>query len=182
MGHNIEIKARAADLRRLEEIAVALGGEGPVDIPQEDTFFRVPRGRLKLRCFADGTGELIQYARPDASDPSPSDYVLSATKDPDTLREALARGLGIRGVVRKVRRLYMIDRTRVHLDEVEGLGTFVELEVVLRDGESHAEGRRVAEELMSALHIRDEDLIDEAYVDLLEQRTVSSPVSGEREA
>jgi len=182
MGRNIEIKARAADLRRLEEIAAALGGEGPVDIPQEDTFFLVPHGRLKLRRFADGTGELIQYDRPDTADPSPSDYVLSATSEPDTLREALARALGIRGVVRKVRRLYMIDRTRVHLDEVEGLGTFVELEVVLRDGESPAEGRRVAEELMSALHIREEDLIDEAYVDLLDQRNAPSPVSGDRDA
>ncbi len=169
MARNVEIKARVADLAALEEAVASIATEGPVDIAQVDTFFRVPTGRLKLRDFGDGTGELIQYDRPDSPEPRASDYARYPTAAPVALGEALAQGLGVRGVVRKHRRLYLVDRTRVHLDRVEGLGTFLELEVVLRDGESVDDGTRVAQGLMSDLAIECDDLIDRAYVDLLDE-------------
>ena len=75
---------------------------------------------------------------------------------------------GIRGVVKKVRYLYMVDQTRIHQDEVEGLGHFMELEVVMREDQSDAEGQTIAEDLMRRLEIREDALIEEAYMDLLE--------------
>ena len=77
--------------------------------------------------------------------------------------------LGVRGVVRKKRYLYLAGQTRIHLDDVEGLGQFMELEVVLRDGQSDADGQSIAEDLMAKLGVRTEDLLEGAYMDLLEK-------------
>jgi len=78
--------------------------------------------------------------------------------------------LGVRGVVVKTRHLYLAGQTRIHLDEVAGLGSYMELEVVLRPGQSDAEGQAVAEALMASLGIQPGDLLEGAYMDLLEKR------------
>jgi predicted adenylyl cyclase CyaB len=85
------------------------------------------------------------------------------------LRRVLELAYGIRGVVRKTRYLYLVGQTRIHLDDVEGLGQFMELEVVLEEGQSDADGESIAEDLMSALGVESGDLIDGAYMDLLEK-------------
>lgn len=169
MPRNVEIKARLSDLRSVRSRLAALVDEGPVRLLQEDTFFRVAEGRLKLRLFPDGTGELIRYRRPDVRGPGLSEYEVFPTQRGGPLRDLLATALGIRGTVRKERELYRVGRTRVHLDRVEGLGAFLELEVVLEPGEPSADGERTARELMGALEIGDESLIDVAYIDLLER-------------
>ncbi|HPF35678.1 class IV adenylate cyclase [bacterium] len=167
MSANVEIKARVRDPEAFAAAAAALS-DGPVqEIPQHDVFFRVPAGRLKLRRFADGTGELIQYSRPDRPGPKTSDYVLAPTTACDALREALARALGEAGEVIKRRRLWLSGRTRIHLDDVEGLGCFMELEVVLEPQEDPAAGRAEADRLMADLGVVETDLVDRAYVDLL---------------
>ncbi len=174
MADNIEIKARLAPDRREEvrDRALARSPEAPIPLRQKDTFYRVPTGRLKLREFGDGTGELIAYERPDQAGPKHSSYVLAPTNEPAALHEALARSVGVRGVVEKRREVVLVGQTRVHLDEVEGLGSFVELEVVLEGGQSHADGEAIAAELMRALGIDDAELLSGAYIDLLEaQRT-----------
>ena len=168
MPRNVEIKARARDLVRQERLAADLAGEPAMEIVQEDVFFHVAQGRLKLRIFADGTGELIQYHRPDASEPSQSDYIVAPVTAPGPVRQALDLALGTRAVVRKRRTLLMAGRTRIHLDRVEGLGDFIELEVVLAEGEDLAQGVETAWKLMAQLGIRDDDLVEAAYVDLLE--------------
>lgn len=169
MARNVEIKARVADLNAVEARARSISTQGPEDIFQDDTFFHCERGRLKLRDFGDGTGQLIHYDRADEAGPKVSDYVLSPTAAPEALREALARAHGIVGRVVKRRRLYLVDRTRVHLDDVEGLGAFVELEVVLRDGEAVDEGTAVARGLLEQLGIAEDQLVTGAYLDLLQQ-------------
>ena len=164
---NVEVKARARDLAGLRRLAEGLT-DGPAEvIRQEDTFFNCPAGRLKLRTLAPDRGELIYYEREDTAGPRPSTYVISPTENPDSLRTALTSALGVRGVVRKRRYLYRSGQTRIHLDEVDGLGPFVELEVVLRPDQSPDDGARIAADLMAQLGIRDEDLVTEAYVDLL---------------
>lgn len=122
MARNIEIKARVASLAAVESLAAALSGKEPVAIAQDDTFFACPDGRLKLRAFSDGTGELIFYRRADDTGPKESFYVISPTSSPDTLRDALGLAYGVIGRVRKQRLLFMAGRTRIHLDRVEGLG------------------------------------------------------------
>ena len=164
---NVEIKARVGDLATAEARAAAIASEGPFDLEQDDTFFACPRGRLKLRQLAAGRGELIHYHRPDQDGPKLSDYVRVPTSDPEGLRDALARALGVTGRVRKQRRLYLAGRTRIHLDRVEGLGDFLELEVVLAPGEPVVAGEAEARRLMQALGVVETDLITGAYVDLL---------------
>ena len=167
MARNIEIKARVADMTALRERAVAIADEGPVEIRQDDTFFACERGRLKLRAFSTDEGELIFYRRMDQQGPKESFYVRTPTPAPDSLREALTLAYGEVGRVRKRRTLFMAGRTRIHLDEVEGLGDFMELEVVLREGERTEDGVREAEALMAKLQVQTSQLIDRAYVDLL---------------
>jgi len=167
MGSNVEIKARARECARLAELAERLSGMPGQVIRQEDVFFRVPHGRLKLRRLSASHGQLVYYDRADAAGPTRSSYWICPTDEPDRLERVLTAELGVAGVVRKVRRLYLVGQTRVHLDDVEGLGTFVELEVVMQPGQTTAEVVQVAQGLMQRLGVREEDLIDRAYVDLL---------------
>ncbi len=167
MSRNVEIKARVADAADFARRARALADAGPETIPQSDVFFAATRGRLKLRRLS-GRAELIWYERPDAAGPKTSRYSLVPVADPDALEAALTGALGVRGTVRKTRRLFMAGRTRIHLDAVEGLGDFMELEVVLREGEDVADGEAEARELMAALGIAGDDLVEAAYIDLLE--------------
>jgi predicted adenylyl cyclase CyaB len=170
MPTNIEIKARAKDRDRLAHLAASLSGGPPTVLRQDDTFFRAPAGRLKLRKLAPNRGELIFYRRPDQPGPKSSDYSISVTSEPDTLRDVLAAALGVLGVVRKERWLYLVGQTRIHLDRVEGLGDFVELEVVLHPGQSEEQGQAIAADLMRRLEIDPEDLVAGAYLDLLARR------------
>jgi predicted adenylyl cyclase CyaB len=170
MARNIEIKAHVMDLTALTARAAAIADEGPIEIRQDDTFFGCERGRLKLRAFSAEEGELIFYRRTDQEGPKESFYVRTPTRSPDSLREVLTLAYGEVGRVRKRRTLFMVGRTRIHLDEVEGLGDFLELEVVLRENESTDAGVREAEALMARLQVQPSQLIDRAYVDLLAEK------------
>lgn len=172
MARNVEVKARLeAGIEALLPRARALADGPPERIEQDDTFFACAAGRLKLRDFGDGTGELIAYQRADAAAPKLSDYVRAPTTDPAALREALARAQGAIGRVRKTRWLLRAGATRIHLDRVDGLGEFMELEVVLHEGQSVAEGEAIAEALMAQLGLRADDRLAGAYLDLLAARS-----------
>lgn len=169
MNRNVEIKAEVIDLAAVEERVARLAGEGPIVLEQEDVFFHCPRGRLKLRRLAGtGQGELIAYDRPDAAGPKESRYLVHRTDDPDGLCDVLTEALGFRGIVRKRRILYRIGQTRVHLDQVEGLGAFVELEVVLSEKQDIREGGTIAHDLMQRLGVSEDRLLRTAYVDMIE--------------
>jgi predicted adenylyl cyclase CyaB len=167
VARNVEIKARVASIDAVLPRARVLAPHDAEPIAQDDTFFRVPHGRLKLREFADGRAELIHYHRADTPDAKLSDYRRVAVPDAAALREALQRALGTLGRVRKRRWLLLVGQTRIHLDRVEGLGDFVELEVVLRDEQSEHEGVRIADMLMHELGLQQAERIAGAYLDLL---------------
>ncbi|WP_088285270.1 class IV adenylate cyclase [Ideonella sp. A 288] len=168
MPANVEIKARIASVEAMLPRALALSEDEHAQlIHQDDTFFTVPHGRLKLRVFADGAGELIHYHRVDTDGPKVSDYVIAPVTDPDALRQALQRACGQLGRVRKARLLVLVGPTRVHLDRVEGLGDFLELEVVLSKGQTEAEGQAIARAVMNALGVKEDALVSGAYLDLL---------------
>ena len=170
MPTNIEIKAHARNFEEIRLRAESLS-DTPVEvIPQEDIFFNTEKGRLKLRVLALNLGQLIYYTRPDQEGPKRSEYHIYETPDPENLRRVLELAYGIRGVVRKTRYLYLVGQTRVHLDHVEGLGQFMELEVVMGEGQSDAAGQAIAEDLMSRLGVERSDLLEGAYMDLLENR------------
>ena len=172
MPRNIEIKARLNDgIDALLTRAAAVAGGTPQIIDQDDSFFRVPHGRLKLRQFADGTAELIHYQRADTAQAKASDYVRVPAPEPAALREALARACSLLGRVRKRRWLLIVSdgafSTRIHLDRVEGLGDFMELEVMLKDEQTDAQGQAVAENLMRQLGLQDAPRLAGAYMDML---------------
>ena len=167
MARNIEIKARITRVNDLVGPAAAIADQGPTQILQDDTFFACHTGRLKLRAFSNNQGELIFYQRSNQSGPKESFYVRTPTAAPDSLREALTLAYGAVGRVRKHRTLFLAGRTRIHLDAVEDLGDFLELEVVLHEGEPLENGVREAQRLMQQLGVTPSQLIDQAYVDLL---------------
>jgi len=170
MASNIEIKAVVDEPAALGERVAAIATDGPYVIEQHDTFFRCSNGRLKLRRFGDGSGELIFYRRADSTGPAFCQYERTAAADPDGLLRVLQQANGVRGEVIKTRTLYLAGRTRIHMDAVEGLGDFMELEVVLGEGESTVQGELDAERLMAALGVTQSDLIERAYIDLIEAR------------
>ncbi len=172
MARNIEIKAHVENVEALASRAAAVANEGPIEIAQDDTFFRCESGRLKLRTFSNGDGELIFYRRANKHGPKESFYLCSPTSAPETLRESLSLAYGQVGRVRKRRVLFLAGRTRIHLDKVEGLGHFLELEVVLADGEPADVGVREANDLMKKLGVKPSQLIEGAYVDLIAQQGV----------
>ena len=110
MARNVEIKACIDSIEALLPLALDLADGPPEAIAQDDTFFTCAVGRLKLRVFADGRGELIAYARPDATGPKTSNDAITPVIEPDALRATLARALGISGRVIKRRTLLLIER------------------------------------------------------------------------
>jgi predicted adenylyl cyclase CyaB len=170
MPSNIEIKAILKDRAGAEATAAQLSWTDPEMIHQEDVFFRCDGARLKLRILGPERGELIRYERADVAGTRCSRYVIARTSDPQVLLDILTKTLGRTGVVKKTRTLYLIGQTRVHLDRVEGLGDFLELEVVLRPEQSESEGKNIAEALLTSFGIDNQQLIGEAYVDLLAHR------------
>ena len=169
MAKNIELKAVVHDMENLRLRAEAISDTACQVIEQEDTFFHSSHGRLKLRRLAADRGQLVFYQREDSHGPKHSEYFIYETDQPELLKTCLAAAYGVRGIVSKVRSLYIAGQTRIHLDEVKGLGQFMELEVVLRADQSDKLGEAIARQLMHLLGISPADLIDVAYIDLLEK-------------
>jgi len=170
MPSNIEIKATLKNRRKVECIAAQLSDAGPEIIHQEDIFFPCNGARLKLRILGPDRGELIRYERADVPDARSSRYIIAGTSDPIALLEILNKTLGNIGSVKKARTLYLIGQTRVHIDQVDKLGDFLELEVVLRRNQSEDEGKDIAEALLSKFGIDRTDLLSKAYIDLLKSQ------------
>lgn len=168
MPRNIEIKARLDDLPAVLARAQALADGPPQELRQEDVFYPVSQGRLKLRRLGDGHAELIHYERPDQTAARASQYHRVPVADPQALDAALSAALGTSGRVAKRRWLLLKGQTRIHLDEVQGLGAFIELEVVLQPGQTDEQGQAQAEALMQALGLQDAVRVAVAYRDLLQ--------------
>ena len=153
MATNVEIKARVRDPERLRQLAEELSDTPAEVMHQRDVFLSTDRGRLKLRTISEIRGYLVYYERADVTGPRPSRYYLSETQDPASLERLLTEALGVRGTVVKVRTLFLVGQTRIHLDKVEGLGHFCELEVVLAEGQTAREGQLIAQDLMHRLDL-----------------------------
>lgn len=166
---NIEIKAKIRNYERVKRLVEKLCPAPIQTEQQEDTFFNTPKGRLKLR-ETIGESAIMYYDRPNSFEPKQSDIALSLTDNPNTLKSVLIKSNGIRGIVKKKRILYKYAQTRIHLDDVEGLGKFIELEVVLRENQTAEDGNKIAHDLMDKFDIQNSDLIDVAYIDLIESK------------
>ena len=162
---NIEIKARLSDLAAARKTAEAVATSHLGVQHQVDTYFVCARGRLKLREIDSATAQLVWYERPNQPGPKGSDYTLVPIAEPAHLKAALAAALGVCRVVDKRRDIYLVDNVRVHLDEVVGLGTFLEFEAVLDELHDDASGRAEVERLMAAFGMTAADLLEGSYGD-----------------
>jgi adenylate cyclase class 2 len=203
MNHNLELKARCADLQAARQRAEAAGALPSGVEAQRDIYFQVPSGRLKLRCRAvpstsspsstseaaavdasevievvDTTGadlqagarwELIGYQRPDVEGSRQSDYTRLPLSDGEAMLRVLADTVGVRHEVRKCREILLWKDVRIHLDEVEQLGCFIEFEALLDRMSPEAAVQRLAH-LREALHITEADVVAGSYVDLMDAR------------
>jgi predicted adenylyl cyclase CyaB len=167
MPKNIEIKAKIVSLDKILSIVEEISDSIPELLVQEDTFFNSPKGRLKIRIFEDTTGELIYYKRLNVCGPKRSRYQIFQLADPNPAKRWFSEMFGIKGVVRKRRTLYKIGNTRIHLDRVDSLGDFIELEVVFGDNDTIETGKDIVDNLMRKLNIYSKNLISGAYIDLI---------------
>jgi predicted adenylyl cyclase CyaB len=164
---NIELKARDADPNRSLGVCEALGAVDHGVLVQRDTYFDVPRSRLKLREEEDAPSQLISYARPEEVEERLSCYRLVEIADAAGLKAALSESLGTRVVVSKRRRLFLWRDVRIHLDRVDGLGAFLEFEAVAPGHSDLIEERQKVRQLRKAFAIKSENLIDRSYSDLI---------------
>ncbi|ACF14033.1 adenylate cyclase [Chloroherpeton thalassium ATCC 35110] len=167
MAQNVEVKAKIDSIDTFIKKASQLSNQESETISQEDIFFNCSNGRLKLRMIDEKKGQLIAYERPDSSGPKISSYKIYETPAPHVLKETLTKSCGILGIVKKTRYFFLIGRTRVHIDQVDGLGAYFELEVVLSADENEESGVHEAEALMEKFGIDERQLVKGAYLDLL---------------
>jgi predicted adenylyl cyclase CyaB len=164
---NYEFKAKASDLDKLEQKLLGLNPIFKGEDHQIDTYFNVPSGRLKLR---EGNIEnaLIYYERPDIADAKQSDILLYKPSPEKSLKDILAKVLGIKTIVDKTRRIYFIENVKFHFDMVENLGTFVEVEAIDETGNTGLEKlKEQCNKYFLFLGLEKSDLVDKSYSDLI---------------
>ncbi len=169
MSHNnIEIKARCADPAFIRAYLQQQQARFVGTDEQTDTYFHVPNGRLKLR---QGPIEnaLIFYKRENKAGPKLSEVKLfQVPAESDVLKEVLTQANGIKVIVKKRRAIYFIDNVKFHIDEVEGLGSFVEIEAIDTDGSLGLEKiNQQCHYYLQAFQIPETDLLTHSYSDLL---------------
>ncbi|OPZ21714.1 MAG: CYTH domain protein [candidate division BRC1 bacterium ADurb.BinA364] len=166
---NIEFKARLRDRDAAVRTALDLGAEDRGDLAQTDIYFHARSGRLKLRLTGDARGgQLVAYDREDQAAARRSDYDIAVVGDAEALESALRRALGVRCVVRKIRRLFLWKNIRLHIDRVEGLGDFLEFEAVVDSAGQEAQASTDLAELTERFGVRPEDMESHSYGDMMD--------------
>lgn len=175
---NVELKARDDNLAGSLAVCRALGAEDHGEIRQRDTYFNVARGGLKLREETPGQAHLIQFERSDEPRQRESRYRIVVVEDARELRAALEAAVGVRVIVAKRRRLHVWREVRIHLDEVEELGSFIELEAVARPQSDLTREHALVRELREAFAITDARLLSRGYADQLLDRATPTTATG----
>jgi predicted adenylyl cyclase CyaB len=163
---NLEAKFRLNDLAAARHGAEAIGFAFAAVLEQRDTFFVVPSGKLKLR-EQGGDGWLIHYHRDHSQQLELSNYEIVTVADPAATRAILLAALGAQAEVRKQRTLLMRRNIRLHLDHVDGLGDFGEIEAVLGDDDRADTYRAEVGEILAGIDVAAADLIDVSYFELI---------------
>ncbi len=164
---NLELKARCADLVRARRIAEELGATWQWHRHQVDTYFNASAGKLKLRQVEGQPAELIAYQRAAVAAVRPSDYLIYVTEQAAALASSLALALGIDRIVTKTRTLYLYRHVRIHLDEVEQLGSFIEFEAVISRPEQVEPSHLLLEEWVERFAIRPADRVAVGYYEMM---------------
>jgi predicted adenylyl cyclase CyaB len=164
---NIELKVRLRDPEAARRTAQGVATQRLGTQRQVDTYFHCHQGRLKLRQIDGEAAQLVWYVRRDLAGPKRSDYMLVPVADAQMLKVALSAALGVRGVVEKRREIFLVENVRIHLDEVVGLGSFLEFEAVLSSEVGEPQGQAQVDALAERFGVIGGDLVGESYIDLL---------------
>uniref|UniRef100_A0A8D8VI44 CYTH domain-containing protein n=1 Tax=Cacopsylla melanoneura TaxID=428564 RepID=A0A8D8VI44_9HEMI len=177
---NIEIKAKIKNFDDFIRAVKLICDEDGKVLQQEDIFYKTVgenNARLKLRTIKDESSELIYYSRPDQEGPKLSSYSkvnFEGSVDIKALDDVLGKACGRIGLVKKTRHLYLYGQTRIHVDRVQHLGDFMELEVCLEPEQELADGEKIAHQLMEKLGVSKDDLVSCAYMDLLKEKGLAA--------
>ncbi|RPI15729.1 MAG: CYTH domain-containing protein [Ignavibacteriae bacterium] len=168
MAENIEIKAILREPAAVEEnIKQFTGNELSAVLHQTDTFYRNPFGRIKIREINNDSTEVIFYNRSNSAEVRKCRYYRFNLLFPKFTKGFFRTFFGVRGIVVKERRLYFYDNTRIHIDTVKNLGSFIEFEYVVDEAHPQKNGYPVVKELMRQLNIKDNDILSVSYIDML---------------
>ena len=163
---NLEIKCRMNTFTLVRRALKALGAVRQVPVlKQVDWYFPVPRGRFKLRQVRGGAGELIFYIRPTTRAARVSDFSRLPVPDVPATRRLLADALGEAACVSKRRELWLLENARIHLDQVDRLGRFLEVEVIVTQGIGQA--KTLMRTLLTGLAIEPDTLVAQSYAELV---------------
>ena len=167
MPRNLEVKAKITSIKDCMTVAEALHAKHSGILRQTDTYFKVSRGRLKLREIHGDHSELIFYEREETSGHRMSQFEQFPVSDPDRLKLLLTSACGIKGIVEKERILFLYNETiRIHLDSVRNLGAFLEFEIPVSD---FPDAEKRMEMLVRHFHIRPADYVITSYIDLIDE-------------
>jgi len=170
MAQNLEIKARYEDLALARQKIQQLNADFMAREEQTDIFYRVAKGRLKMRIINGEKAVVIPYLREDANNARLSAYTLLPVNEIHKTEELLAHILGVTAVVRKKREIYLYQNVRIHLDDVQHLGCFMEFEAVQEASSAKQNDRQKVTFLMEHFGINQADVVAVAYVDLLHKQ------------
>ncbi len=165
MRQNLELKARISSVSEAVHAAHRLKAKAKGILRQRDVYYKVSHGRLKLRIINDRSAELIFYNRPNKKGSRYSDYFLLHISNVRLVNELCTAAFGQKVVVEKKRRLFIYKNSRIHLDEVRELGTFIEFEVLVKHGRHQAQ--KLLEALVTKFNIRRATIIAVSYADLV---------------
>jgi predicted adenylyl cyclase CyaB len=168
MPRNLELKARISSQSEAVQFARSLHAQSKGILLQRDIYYKVSHGRLKLRIINNHNAELIFYHRPNKKGSRYSDYFILPVDDAARTNALCTSAFGQKGVVEKKRRLFLFKNSRIHLDVVRGLGTFIEFEVQVKYGKQQAQ--KLLELLSHEFNIRQSSIVPGSYSDLLFNR------------
>ena len=168
---NIEIKAKIKSLDEARKIVKILKAKKIGVYHQKDTYFKVGKGRLKLREVKGLNPQLIYYERKNISKPKKSNLLIMDVENPKILKKILGKIFGVWVVVEKVREVYMFKGVKIHLDKVKGLGSYLEFEKPTKNRRKDLEkSRKILVWLMKKFKIKEKDLEKGSYSDLISQK------------
>jgi adenylate cyclase class 2 len=164
---NIELKSVCTNLHSAKQKCKQIKAKYKGILKQIDTYFNINPGRVKLRNVNGRKFELIYYSRVGKGSEMESDYEIIKLSDDKEIKSIMKSTIGIRGIVKKKRELYIFENVRIHLDTVSKLGTFIEFEIVCKSPKDLKETPRKMNYLKKVFEIKQKNLISKSYIDLI---------------
>lgn len=170
MAKNVEFKAKVTDYDEMYNKVQTLTNVTPILLQQQDVFYGVKRGRLKLRSISNVQHEIIYYNRKNSLAPKISKYYRFKVRHYNVVNKVLSIFFGKKEIVKKERYLFLKNNVRFHLDKVFELGTFMEIEYIMSEKESIIDAKNKVNSLLSCLQINSNMLIQGSYADMLREK------------